>query len=132
MREELQDRYDIYSGIFVSDVYSLYHDLCFYGSSCPVEHWMKMPEIGVLIANKFGVIVHSLGMSDSITIFSFWNGLEEFQHHKALIVALVNGVNHYVMVELQGDYPMPIITPYWNYRHISRLQLDGKPYIGLV
>ena len=41
---------------------------------------MKMPEAGVLIANKFGVIVHSLSMSGSTTIFPFWSGPEEIQH----------------------------------------------------
>ncbi|KAL3615935.1 hypothetical protein CASFOL_040229 [Castilleja foliolosa] len=119
MREELQNRYRIYSDIFVSDVDSLYRDLCFSGSPCPVEHWMKMPEAGVLIANKFGIIVHSLSMSGNTTIFPFWSAPEEFQCHKTLTIALVNDENHYVMVELQGEYPMPVITPYWNFRHIT-------------
>lgn len=120
MREELQSRYDIYANIFVRDVNSLYQDLCFFGSPCPEVHWMKMPEAGVLIANKFGVIVHSLSMSGSTTIFPFWSGPEEIQHHRALTIALVNDENHYVMVELQGGYPMPTITPYWNFRNISQ------------
>ncbi|XP_076924729.1 uncharacterized protein LOC143587288 [Bidens hawaiensis] len=77
MREELQNRYDIYKDMFVRDVNSLYHDLCFFGSPCPEEHWMKMPEAGVLIANRFGVIIHSLSMSGSTTIFPFWSGPEE-------------------------------------------------------
>ncbi|KAK1432904.1 hypothetical protein QVD17_09807 [Tagetes erecta] len=119
MREELQSRYGVYVGIFTRDVHSLYHDLCFSGSPCPQKHWMKMPEAGVLIANKFGVIVHSLSMSGSTTIFPFWIGPEEIQHHRALTIALVNGENHYVMVELQGAYPMPVLTPYWTFRNIS-------------
>ena len=80
---------------------------------------MKMPEAGVLIANKFGVIVHSLNRSGSTTIFLFWRDPKEFQHHKALTIALVNDESHYVMVESQGEYPMPAITPYWNFRNIS-------------
>ncbi|XP_076925217.1 uncharacterized protein LOC143587957 [Bidens hawaiensis] len=120
MREELQNRYDIYKDMFFSDVNSLYHDLCFFGSPCPEEHWMKMPEAGVLIANRFGVIIHSLSMSGSTTIFPFWSGPEESQHHRALIIALVFGETHYVMVELQGESPMPVITPYWNLNNISR------------
>ncbi|XP_021991962.1 uncharacterized protein LOC110888762 [Helianthus annuus] len=119
MREELQNRYHIYADIFVRDVNSLNHDLCFFGLPSPEEHWMKMPEAGVLIANKFGVIVHSLSMSDSFSIFPFWSGPEEIQHHRALTIALVNDENHYVMVELQGGYPMPTIMPYWNFRNIS-------------
>ncbi|XP_076908221.1 uncharacterized protein LOC143564987 [Bidens hawaiensis] len=92
MREELQNRYDIYKDMFVRDVNSLYHDLCFFGSPCPEEHWMKMPE----------------------------SGPEESQHHRALTIALVFGETHYVMVELQGESPMPVITPYWNLNNISR------------
>ncbi|XP_076912930.1 uncharacterized protein LOC143571373 [Bidens hawaiensis] len=120
MREELQNRYDIYKDMFVRDVNALYHDLCFFGSPCPEEHWMKMPEAGVLIANRFGVIIHSLSMSGSTTIFLFWSGPEESQHHRALTIALVFGETHYVMVELQGESPMPVITPYWNLNNISR------------
>ncbi|XP_022042333.1 uncharacterized protein LOC110945002 [Helianthus annuus] len=119
IREELQNRYHIYADIFVRDVNSLYHDVCFFGSPCPEEHWMKTPEPGVLIANKFGVIVHSLSMSGSFTIFPFWSGPEEIQHHRALTIALVNDENHYVIVELQGGYPMPTIMPYWNFCNIS-------------
>ncbi|XP_076952222.1 uncharacterized protein LOC143625890 [Bidens hawaiensis] len=104
----------------IRDVNSLYHDLCFFGSPCPEEHWMKMPEAGVLIANRFGVIIHSLSMSGSTTIFPFWSGPEESQHHRALTIALVFGKTHYVMVELQGESPMPVITPYWNLNNISR------------
>ncbi|KAD4982125.1 hypothetical protein E3N88_18796 [Mikania micrantha] len=49
----------------------------------------------------------------------FWKDPNEFQYHKALAIALVNDENHYVMMELQGEYPMPVITPYWNFRNIS-------------
>nr|XP_043639659.1 protein FAR1-RELATED SEQUENCE 5-like [Erigeron canadensis] len=91
MREELQNRYDLYSRIFVIDINSMYQDLCFCGSPCPPEHWMKMPEAGVLIANKLGVIVHSLDKRGSTTIFPFWCGPEDVEHHRALAIALVNG-----------------------------------------
>ncbi|KAL8264461.1 hypothetical protein R6Q59_022591 [Mikania micrantha] len=78
-----------------------------------------MPEAGVLIANKFGAIVHLLSKSGSTTIFLFWKDPNEFKYHKALAIALVNDENYYVMVELQAEYPMPVITPYWNFRNIS-------------
>ncbi|KAK9070268.1 hypothetical protein SSX86_010668 [Deinandra increscens subsp. villosa] len=131
MREQLQNRYHIYSTIFVGDVGSLYQSLCFFGSPCPVQHWMKMPEAGVLIANKFGVIVHCLSMSGSTTIFPFWSGPEEVPHHRALTIALVNDESHYVMVELQGWYPMPLITPYWNFRNISLSATGWEPMYRL-
>nr|XP_043630160.1 uncharacterized protein LOC122601468 [Erigeron canadensis] len=117
MREELQNRYDLYSRIFVININSMYQDLCFFGSPCPPEHWMKMPDAGVLIANKLGVIVHSLDKRDSTAIFPFWCASEDVQHHRALTIALVNGESHFVMVELPGEYPMPVITPYWTFHH---------------
>nr|XP_043624058.1 uncharacterized protein LOC122595696 [Erigeron canadensis] len=117
MREELQNRYDLYSRIFVTDINSMYQDLSFFGSLCPPEHWMKMPEAGVLVANKLGVIVHSLDKRGTTTIFPFWCGPEDVEHHRALTIALVNGESHFVMVELQDEYPMPVITPYWTFHH---------------
>jgi hypothetical protein len=117
MREELQNRYDIYTNIFAVDINSLYQDLCFFGSPCHQERWMKMPEAGALIANKLGVIVHSLDNRGSTTIFPFWSGSEDIQHHKSLTIALVNKETHYVMVELQRKYLMPIITLYWKFHH---------------
>ncbi|KAD1696707.1 hypothetical protein E3N88_42455 [Mikania micrantha] len=91
---------------------SLHQSLCFFGSSCPIEHWMKIPEAGAIIANKFGAIVHLLSKSDITTISVLCKDPNDSQYHKALTIALVNDENHYVMVELQEEYLMPVITPY--------------------
>ena len=72
-----------------------------------------MPFSGYLIANKFGVIVHCLSHEQNTTCFPLWRGPEEFQPHRAITLALVNGI-HYMSVFLKGNYPMPPTTGYWN------------------
>lgn len=127
MGEELRNRYDLYEEMFRNDIHSLTRTLCFVGRPCPPEYWMKMPAAGVLIANKFGVIVHYLNMLGSSTIFPFWRGPEEIQPHRAITIALVNNHSHYVMVQLEGDYPMPGIIPYWHPCRISQSATRWEP-----
>ncbi|XP_071695800.1 uncharacterized protein [Rutidosis leptorrhynchoides] len=102
MRDELRSRYIIYESILGPETEPLFQSLCFFGTPCPQEYWMKMPEAGVLIANMYGVIVHSLSISGCTTIFPFWNSPEEFQHHRVVTIAYLNVARHFVMVELQG------------------------------
>ncbi|XP_071739069.1 uncharacterized protein [Rutidosis leptorrhynchoides] len=119
MKEELQNKPEFYKSMFDRGIKSLKASLCYVRSPCPPEYWMMMPHAGILIANRFGVIVHSLSMSESSTIFPFWMGPEEFQEIRVLTIALVNCENHYVTVELQGDYPMPPVTGYFHDRYIT-------------
>ncbi|XP_071713567.1 uncharacterized protein [Rutidosis leptorrhynchoides] len=119
MKEELRNKPEFYEIMFDKEIKSLKASLSYVGSPCPPEYWMMMPYAGILIANRFGVIVHSLSMSESSTIFSFWMGPEEFQQIRVLTIALVNCENHYVTVELQGDYPMPPVTSYFHDRYIT-------------
>lgn len=82
--------------------------------------WMLMPYTGVLVCNRFGVIVHCLSQSGSTTCFPIWRGPEDFMEHKTITIAHVGG-NHYVMVKLEGQYPMPPITALWTqYRYQYR------------
>ncbi|KAD4982902.1 hypothetical protein E3N88_19573 [Mikania micrantha] len=74
---------------------------------------MQMPETGVLIANVFGVIVVFISLGASVTIFSLWTSPEFLLPHRAVSFVFVND-NHFVMVELNGDYPMPTPTWYWS------------------
>ncbi|KAD5803612.1 hypothetical protein E3N88_14972 [Mikania micrantha] len=79
----------------------------------PRRYWMQMPETGVLIANVFGVIVVFISLGDSITIFPLWTPPEFLLPHRVVSFVFVND-NHFVMVELNGDYPMPTPTWYWS------------------
>ncbi|KAK8292213.1 hypothetical protein V6Z12_D06G108100 [Gossypium hirsutum] len=66
----------------------------------------------VLIANRFGVILNYLTKRGDITSFPLWRGPEHFQCHHAITITHVYD-NHNVMVQLEGDYPMPTISAYW-------------------
>ena len=94
---------------------------------------MIMPLTGFLIANRFGVIVIFLTKRGSITIFPLWKGPEEFSYHQMITISLVYD-NHYVMVQLERDFPMPTIPTYlrrhknscipsWEAVYKSRLEL---------
>ncbi|KAD4179256.1 hypothetical protein E3N88_27847 [Mikania micrantha] len=72
-------------------------------------YWMQMPETGVLIANAFGVIVVFISLGASVTVFPLWTSPEFLLPHRVVSFVFVND-NHFVMVELTGDYPMPIDT----------------------
>ncbi|KAD4178941.1 hypothetical protein E3N88_27532 [Mikania micrantha] len=79
----------------------------------PRRYWMQMPETGVLIANAFGVIVVFISFGASVTVFLLWTSPKFLLPHRVVSFVFVND-NHFVMVELTGDYPMPTPTWYWS------------------
>ncbi|KAD6794769.1 hypothetical protein E3N88_05665 [Mikania micrantha] len=79
----------------------------------PRRYWMQMPETGLLIANAFGVTVVFISLGASVTIFPLWTSPEFLQPHRIVSFVFVND-NHYVMVELTGDYPIPTPSWYWS------------------
>ncbi|TYG64513.1 hypothetical protein ES288_D06G114100v1 [Gossypium darwinii] len=104
--------YDVYARVFTDGIDELRNFLCFSQSPALAEHWMVMPMTGVLIANRFGVILNYLTKRGDITFFPLWRGPEHFQCHHAITITHVYD-NHNVMVQLEGDYPMPTISAYW-------------------
>ena len=71
-----------------------------------------MPETGTLIANRFRAVLTFLTKHGSLTFFPLWKGPDEFLDHQIITISLVYG-NHYVMVQLKEDFPMPTISAYW-------------------
>ncbi|KAD4585133.1 hypothetical protein E3N88_22734 [Mikania micrantha] len=72
----------------------------------PQKNWLIMPDSGVLIANRYRVIVHFLSILESSTCFPLWEDHKEFQEYLAITIAHVHGC-HYIKVQLEGEYPMP-------------------------
>nr|KAJ0207687.1 hypothetical protein LSAT_V11C500269970 [Lactuca sativa] len=95
--DELLSSHDDYARVFVG-CDEVVTSLSFFmkTKSAPTKHWMLMPETSILIAKRFGVI----------------RGPREFQNHQILTFALVY-TNHYVIVQLEGEYPMPPIATLW-------------------
>ncbi|KAI3808358.1 hypothetical protein L1987_24307 [Smallanthus sonchifolius] len=75
--------------------------------AAPISHWMSMPYIGLIIAQRFGVIVQLLSIAGSQTFFPLWFGPNVHDCHQ--IVSFVHAKNaHFIHVKLDGDCPMPI------------------------
>ncbi|TYH66346.1 hypothetical protein ES332_D06G116500v1 [Gossypium tomentosum] len=64
--------YDVYARVFTDGIDELRNLLCFSQSPALAEHWMVMPMTGVLIANRFGVILNYLTKRGDITSFPLW------------------------------------------------------------
>ncbi|PPE02210.1 hypothetical protein GOBAR_DD00737 [Gossypium barbadense] len=96
--DKLLSSYDVHARVFTDGIDEVRNSLCFSQSPAP----MVMPMIGVMIANRFGVILNYLTK----------RGPKHFQYHHAITIAHVYD-NHNVMVQLEGDYPMPTISAYW-------------------
>nr|KAJ0208671.1 hypothetical protein LSAT_V11C400191360 [Lactuca sativa] len=109
---ELESAFDVYATVFTDGIHELWNSLYFFGPSAPTEHWMLMPETGILIANRFGVILTFLTNRGSLTFFPLWKGPEEFLDHRIITISLIRGP-HYVMVQLKEDCPMPTISALW-------------------
>ncbi|KAJ9563169.1 hypothetical protein OSB04_008329 [Centaurea solstitialis] len=133
--DELESSYSRYSRVFYG-IEEIHTSLSFWESPAPEQHWMTMPETGILIANTFGVIFQLLTIKGSMTCFPLWKGPEEFQYHRVFTISNINNI-HYVVVELKEEYPMPTISALWTRNKIpsaagwqtmykSRLELYEK------
>ena len=80
----------------------------------PMRCWMDMPTTGLLIAQKFGVVVQFLciGGSESETFFPMFNGPNINPEHMIITFAFVNR-GHFIVLRLAEDSPMPIPNPTW-------------------
>jgi histone-lysine N-methyltransferase SETD2 len=81
-------------------------------SRCPPGYWMDMPIAGYLIANLYNVVVHYSSAGGASTIFPMDKTPEELVHHQCIALAHVNG-NHFIMLRLAQDCPMPPPDYYW-------------------
>ncbi|KAM0005873.1 hypothetical protein Hdeb2414_s0194g00829171 [Helianthus debilis subsp. tardiflorus] len=85
-----------------------------------IENYMSMPETGFLIAQRYGVIVHTFDIRGSDTIFPMLGGPNEAEepHMVVAIVFVDNG--HFIHVELEGCYPMPPPNLLWTSNRTER------------
>jgi hypothetical protein len=79
-------------------------------------HYMMFPYAGLLLAQRFKTIVIFLTTSGSQTFFPMLNGPPtdadgNLYAHRVLTLCIVRN-NHFINVQLEGDYPMPVINTY--------------------
>ena len=105
-----------YIAIFDSDDQwtRVYNSLNFFAldRGGPIEHWMTMPYMGLLIASMFNTILHVLSAASSFTYLPLWSTAPPSYQHVAIAIGYINN-NYYVQVALTDGYPMPPIMPQW-------------------
>lgn len=119
LMEEMDDNRDrwrpILNSVDRSFYDSLYTTLDWSGvGSAPNIHWMEMPATGLLIAQKFGVVVQFLSSGGhSETYFPMFDGPGNIEDHAFISFAWVNK-NHYIALELAKGAPMPRLNRTWS------------------
>ncbi|XP_019158464.1 PREDICTED: uncharacterized protein LOC109155202 [Ipomoea nil] len=132
--EELESHKMEYTNMFgTQGWYNVYNMLNFFAQDrcAPVEHWMTMPEMGVLIASRYNVILHVLSMAGSTTYLPLRSSPPPWYEHVAIALGYVNN-NHYVKVTLTGGYPMPTIAPQWAYFRYDCANAWITPYMNRI
>jgi hypothetical protein len=139
MLSEMRMKEDFWRGFYNledgSQYKAIYERIRFEGvGQAPVEKYMDMPDMGFLIAQIYGVIVHSISMAGCCTIFPLKGGPDgAMQPHLVVAVVFVDKA-HFIHIKLQGSYPMPPPHPYWNLRraddaegwyHLFRPQIEA-------
>ena len=73
-----------------------------------------MPYTGLLIAERFGVIVHTLDTRGSDTSFPITKGPDDVVFpHRSVTVVYLRESEHFIHVKLEGQYPMPTPNFFW-------------------
>nr|XP_043616766.1 uncharacterized protein LOC122588668 [Erigeron canadensis] len=79
----------------------------------PTGYWMHMTMGAMLLSNRMGIVINCLSTAASWTSFPFTYGPDEMPRTEPISIALVHGHGHYIMVQLEGDYPMAPEIAYW-------------------
>lgn len=85
----------------------------FVGVFRPLPYWMHMTMGAMLLSNRMGVVINCLSTTGSWTSFPFTYGPDEVPRIEPISIALVHGHSHFIMVQLEGDYPMAPEIAYW-------------------
>ncbi|KAL8244279.1 hypothetical protein R6Q59_010537 [Mikania micrantha] len=72
----------------------------------------KTGRTGLVIAQRFGVIVHLFSSRGAQTIFPFWTSANSLVLYN--VVSVVHLGVHFINVTLQGYYPIPTVNPNGN------------------
>lgn len=90
----------------------------------PMACWMWLPYTGLLVAQKFGVIVQHLSNGVCQTYFPMFDGPQVYPNHSILTIAYVED-SHFIMVKLADDSPMPVPNGLWNiYRSMEAMEWE--------
>ncbi|XP_023753777.1 uncharacterized protein LOC111902140 [Lactuca sativa] len=131
LMDELNTHKEEYDEIFGRECRLQLHDsLNFFRTDIDAtfEYWMTLPDMGILIASRYNVVLHCLSVGDSLTYLPLWSTPPTWHERVAVAIGLVNG-NHYVKLTLQAGYPMPPIVPQWTHYRYECASSWVTPYI---
>ena len=109
---ELNDNYYYYSNVIGGECQRIYDALNFFqkGVFAPPQFWIAMPEMGILTASRFNVILHVLNLAGGcVTYLPFRTQPPSSSQQVSITIVHVDG-NHYIKVVLNGEYPMPTLN----------------------
>ncbi|GKB26073.1 hypothetical protein Tco_0865474 [Tanacetum coccineum] len=113
--QELNMHHQQYVSMFGADVYNNVRDrLTFFNidECAPMIKWMTMPEIGILIASHFNVILHTITNLGSQTYLPLRSSPPPWHQHDFISLGFVNN-GHYVCIFLKEGYPVPTVATQW-------------------
>ncbi|XP_068471557.1 uncharacterized protein [Phaseolus vulgaris] len=77
------------------------------------DKWMTIPDMRYVIANRYNVILVSLSMLQSLSIFPLrTQAPSNFRNHRIIAIGHVYG-NHFVQVKLKDGCPIPPTNILW-------------------
>ncbi|XP_024984057.1 uncharacterized protein LOC112519983 [Cynara cardunculus var. scolymus] len=94
----------------------------------PEMYWIAMPEMGILAASRFNVILHVLShRASNVTYLPFRTQPPPLSQHVSIAIVHVNG-NHYIKVVLNGEYTMPTLVHHWPHHRLPDASTWTVPY----
>ncbi|KAJ9561045.1 LOW QUALITY PROTEIN: hypothetical protein OSB04_006205 [Centaurea solstitialis] len=130
LMEDLNTYKTEYLAMFGSeDCNTTYNNFFRIAQAAPYDHWFTMPEIPVLMACKYNVILHVIAMAGSLTYLPLRSAPSAWYQHVVYTIGFVNG-NHYAKLVFTEGYPLPTITSHSSIS-VIRVLLDGLPRIQI-
>nr|KAJ0217349.1 hypothetical protein LSAT_V11C300102960 [Lactuca sativa] len=77
-----------------------------------LQNWMIMPDTGVLIASRYNMVLHCFRQHANTTYLPLRSTPPPAHERIVIAIGLVYG-NHYVKLELEGEYLVPPIALQW-------------------
>ncbi|KAJ0876684.1 hypothetical protein HanPSC8_Chr11g0491291 [Helianthus annuus] len=110
--DECNQNHDLYKNIDEQAYAEVRDSLDWNGiTQAPMSKWLQMPYTGIMISNKWNIMLHLLSDRGCATFFPLFTKAEAHLPHQTVTIVHVNS-NHFIMIRLEGDYPIPTPSGY--------------------
>ena len=123
--QEMRNNPQLYITVMGAVEYqSMLHAVGYDGiGSATRDRWLQLPEMGHVIATAYNCVVHTLGLTMSLTFFPLLTAPVPINNRRVIILGHV-GV-HFVIPTLSPDCPLPPASSRWEECHLT--VADGWP-----